>query len=185
VQSLEEEHDTPSSSPSGPVRGVASTDQLVPFQSSANGTFEVPLDVAPTAMQSASVVHDTLRRLTMSPERATGAWLIDHAVPFHVSMSEASWALSTPTAAQNVALVHDTPESWLKLVALTGTAVSVAVDMLVPFHVSTSGAPESSRVPTAAQKVLLTHETPFRKSLLANGSVISVHPVSLYSSITP
>ena len=108
-QSLEDEHDTPSSTPSGLARGVASTDQLVPFQSSANGTSEVPLEVPPTAMQLATLVHDTLARLTMSPELAPGVWFIDQAVPFHVSMSEAGPALSTPTATQNVALVHDTP----------------------------------------------------------------------------
>ncbi|MGO9876712.1 MAG: hypothetical protein ACLPVY_23300 [Acidimicrobiia bacterium] len=56
-QLVELEHDTPTSSaPASPVRrGLATIDQLVPFQRSMN----VPFPPAPTAKQSDALEHDT------------------------------------------------------------------------------------------------------------------------------
>ena len=89
-------------------------------------------------MQGPPGAHDTPLRTLELTDAGFGLGAIDHAVPFHDSISvlatgEALWYW--PTAVQAVADTQDTPENWLLALALFGLG---AIDHAVPFHDSTS-----------------------------------------------
>ena len=148
VHAVVEVHDTPArvavSNRLG--LGVVWTDQVVPFQPSAN----VPPLVAwgsaagPTAIQAVVDAHDTATRDVSDPALAVD-W-IDQLIPFHRSANASVLrplgdgpVVKEPTAVHAVAEMHDTPSrptpsSWPE-----PEGVGVAwIDQLVPFHRSTN-----------------------------------------------
>jgi hypothetical protein len=123
---------------------------VVPLQESA-----VPL---PTAMQWVVDTHETLLRLL--PMEVLGvAWMLQ--VPDRTSASELLPALSwlKPTASQWVALVQETPASWVLFVP--GGSAVVWIDQVVPFQDSASAKVPALVVyePTATHPVP-AHDTP-------------------------
>ena len=104
---------SPNCSLMGPL-GFGTTDQVAPSHFSirlrGGSKFEVP----PTATQLVSLVHDTPERFEILVP-GLGLGVIDQLVPSHVSTSvwlsglpNAEKFHATPTATQNVALVHET-----------------------------------------------------------------------------
>jgi hypothetical protein len=136
--------------------GGVTTDHEAPFQLSIALTVPDPVP-EPTAMQEAVEVHET----------PTSTWsgavpgAIDQVDPFHSTTEPPRPA--SPTARQNVALVHETlrsPDARL----LKNPSVGEESVHVVPFHISMTddGGTPPPQLPTAAQNVVLVHETALR-----------------------
>src|SRR4051794_40117472 len=103
-------HETPASVASTPP-GLATSDQVVPFQNSAS----VPFDDVPVAWHALAAVHDTLDRLLRSTPVFDLLWAMAQAVPLKCSTNvrlDVPFILGPsqyPTAVQSVAVTHDTP----------------------------------------------------------------------------
>ena len=128
------------SSGSWPVLGVATGDQLLPFQRSE--------PTPPTAKQLAALEHETALNAT-----AFGVFTSAQFLPFHRSIAE-------PTAKQLIALVQVTLSATL----CVGSGAATIVHVL-PFHCSISARypaleSEVDDDPTARQLVVLVHHTP-------------------------
>ena len=99
----------------------------------------------PTAMHADGPVHDTACNVESVPATPTGT--LDHVDPFHASLPASSFA-ATPTARHADGPVQDT--------AFIPSDVGLgSIDHVDPFH-------DSFTVPTAAQNVEPTHDTPLR-----------------------
>ena len=95
--------------------GLVTIDHAVPFQRSIKVVWVVPVFVDPTAKQVVGSGHATAwRALVVAPD-GFGLVTIDHAVPFHRSMSVlvVEPVVENPTATQFVADVHLTERSRL------------------------------------------------------------------------
>jgi hypothetical protein len=108
-------------------------------------------------MHNVGLVQDTLFRRVPSP----GAYAaVAHCVPSQCNMSGAMVEplCEKPTAAQNVALTHDTPCNRLR--AASGAGLGTTVQAL-PFQCSVSvcGGEYGPAVPTAKQLDELMHDT--------------------------
>jgi hypothetical protein len=94
--------------------GLAMIDHVVPLWRSTS-VFWVFVRAEPTAKHSPALVHDT----PVSPLIPAAGFTLeasDHVEPFQVSARVRYGTASSqyvPTAVQLVALVHDTPTSWL------------------------------------------------------------------------
>jgi hypothetical protein len=168
VQAVLDVHDTPSSSllvaPVG--LGVVWSDQLVPFQRSANVRCVPALLMKyPTAVHAAVDVHDTaLSRLLVAPVGLGVGWIAQLA-PFQCSANVTRWpALSTksPMAMQAVLDAHDTP--WKVLCVAPAGWGMVWSAQAVPFQRSaklTAGPPRVvKKYPTAVHAEVEVHDTP-------------------------
>jgi hypothetical protein len=110
--------------------------QALPFQDSAS--VSVGLETRPTAMHASVLTQDTLVRELAEKADVLALGTMLHTVPFHVSTSV--WVtpplpvLAEPTAAQKVALTHETPlrAGWDPGAGL-GLGARLQVD---PFHES-------------------------------------------------
>ena len=102
AQKLAETHDTEPTEP-----GIACALQAVPFHISAKA------GLPPTASQKAADAQETVPRVEIPWPAGPGTDCTCQDVPFQVSASGTSPApvLKDPTASQNVADVHETPES--------------------------------------------------------------------------
>src|SRR5665213_2659162 len=89
VQSAPEVHDTPFKSlfRIDAVFGLDTIDQVVPFHRSTSVWSAVPLEAVPTAIHIFDEVHETPVNALFRPTPWFGLGAIDHAVPFHCSMS--------------------------------------------------------------------------------------------------
>ena len=136
-------HDTErssiTSSPCGPLlSGLGTIDHRVPSQCSTNGSE----GVNPTATQLVVLVHDTPSRLVSTAKMVSpgaifglGAATIDHATPFHCSVSVPP--ADAPTAKQLAESTHDTASSPARFVSPPGVGLGKIVQ-LVPSHCSTN-----------------------------------------------
>jgi hypothetical protein len=112
MQAEAEVHDTPSRPPE---LGLGTTDQVVPFHCSIRDDTEkgaVCMVELPTAVQAVADEHETATSLELP---TLGLGTIDHVDPFHCSMRVEVTTLNSyePTAVQDVAEVHETPERVL------------------------------------------------------------------------
>ena len=142
VQEAAELHDTPSRTLPVVVAelGVVSTAHAVPFQASASEKrSELPSEL-PAAVQATAELHDTLASLLATAPAGLGVDCSFQMVPFHLSArvtSEPEALLKDdPTAVQAVAVLHDTPASFVTI-APAGLGVACTVQA-VPFHTSAS-----------------------------------------------
>jgi hypothetical protein len=123
----------------------------VPFHRSVN-TWKDASNAPPTAKQFVALVHDT-----PDSKPDTAFPVIDHAMPFHRSMSVFElkrFSPTCPTAKQWVVLVHDTPKRELLEPATEGLAT---IDHVAPF-IRSIKVPFPD-LPTAKQLVVLVQET--------------------------
>ena len=123
-------HDTPfktvEADPAG--LGLATIDQVVPFQCSASDFSAAPSKNEPTAKQLAVLGHDTAARWLC--ELVVGGAATDHATP---SQRSTMAPPPSPAAKHLVVLAHDTPFN-----VVNGVPVGlVTIDQVVPFHCST------------------------------------------------
>ena len=156
----------------GPVLGLGTMDQVVPFHDSARvvTTTRPPpflIRYEPTAVQAVAEVQETLPRpLVAGPGLGLGTMV--QVVPFQDSMSVLGWpvlVMYDPTAVQLLAETQETPlrsfVSWRWDAALgLGTTVQV-----VPFQDSTrvfDAIPAPVSLPTAVQSLADTQETSLR-----------------------
>jgi hypothetical protein len=128
----------------GEGSGLGTIDHTEPFHDSISvsamldwfGSYGVNV---PTAVQAEGLLHETPPRVLFWMLEVLGLGTIDHAEPFHDSISvwfSAPSTASTPTAVQAVELLHETPVNelgWLSEVLGLGT-----IDHTEPFHDSIS-----------------------------------------------
>jgi hypothetical protein len=155
---IAEVHETPTRNWPGAVPGAI--DQVNPFHSTTDASETSPLLAAlPTPRQKVALVHETLRRpdprLLKFPSVGEESFQV---VPFHISMTADGPPPQTPTAAQNVVLVHDTE---VKFVATPGPTFGAATtDQTEPFHFSVRADVSPIEPPTAIQNLGLRQSTP-------------------------
>ena len=116
--------------------GVATIDQVVPFQRSANVFPVEPTKESPTALQLVGLGHETpFSPLNVAP-LGLGLATIDQAVPFQRSVNVllVKPAEDEPTAKQLVGLGHDTAKSAL-CVAPLGFGLAT-IDQVAPSQCS-------------------------------------------------
>ena len=118
--------------------GLATTDQLVPFQASVNVLFSACDKDPPTAKQLVAAEHETACKPDAAVSVPFGLVTIDQLVPFQLSTNVllAELLPETPTATQLVAAEHDTPSSSDPPVPVRLGLVTI--DQLVPFQLSTN-----------------------------------------------
>jgi hypothetical protein len=160
-------HDTPLTATAAAPLGVglATIDQVVPFQRSMSTCGAELFADLPTAMQLDTVEHEMPARFAETAPAGIGMLTIDQLVPFHRSTSgrcAQHVAGAEPTAKQLVVLAQETAESELSDV--DGFRL-VEVLQLVPFQRSMMACACSEvvdAVPTAKQPAVVAHETELR-----------------------
>src|SRR5207248_1051206 len=122
--------------------GLGTTDLTLPFHDSTSELEPLFVVYVPTAMQADGPVHETpFNRSSSDAASTVGLGTIDHAEPFHTSISERSrWSVKwCPTAMHATGLLHDTACKMFSLngsFAVGGTLGLGTIDHTEPFHES-------------------------------------------------